>query len=63
MASHMDTVSATPRTTQVKNTSTWMELLMARPTFGAPSVSLNATLQAHQRGHRGTARGHDGARV
>lgn len=44
MASHMDTVSATPRTTQVKNTKTWIELEMARPTLGAPRVSLNATL-------------------
>jgi len=39
----MLTVSATPLTTHVKKTSTWMELLMARPTLGPPRVSDSAT--------------------
>mmetsp|Transcript_13475 Transcript_13475/g.33016 ORF Transcript_13475/g.33016 Transcript_13475/m.33016 type:complete len:223 (-) Transcript_13475:3078-3746(-) len=42
-ASHMDTVSATPRTTHVKNTSTWMVLEMARPTAAAPTSSFRPT--------------------
>ena len=44
LEAHMDTVSATPRTTHVKNTSCWIELEMARPTLEPPRVSLNATL-------------------